>query len=91
MDNYHTLNQLQDELKEKYPKLTIRRDGHVPGEYLMIDEGDKSIAELSISNRDFTILLRLSNSKPKQFPTFEKAKASLLEWLKNHMRYSDYL
>ena len=84
MDNYHTLNQLQDELKEKYPQLTISRDSGIPAEFLMIREGDKKLVQLEITNQNGDIFLTFiaENPKPEKFLAFPKAKTRLNDWLK---------
>lgn len=85
-DDMGTIDELSVELREKYPQLTIRRDGSYGGEVLLIYEGDKSIAGLHQAslNQDGTrgkVRLDLLNSKPEQFPTFARAKKRLKDWL----------
>jgi len=87
---FRALDELKIELQDKYPKLTIRRDGAGLEEVLLIYEGDNVIATLGYSKRYPSGEVKIDcNDEP--FPTFAKAKAQLMEWLKNHMRYSDYL
>lgn len=84
MDNYHTLDQLRDELKEKYPQLTIMRDSGIAGEFLIIREGDKKLIQLEISNQSGEIRLTftIENPKPETFSAFPKAKTRLNDWLR---------
>ena len=87
-DDMGTIDELSNELREKYPQLTIRRDGSYGGEVLLIYDGDESIAGLyqASLNQDGTrgkVTLNLSSSKPEQFPTFARAKKRLKDWLKN--------
>ncbi|PJF29102.1 MAG: hypothetical protein CUN52_10100 [Phototrophicales bacterium] len=83
MDNYRTLDQLRDELKEQYPQLRINRDSGHPGEYLLIYDGDKKLAQLEITNQggDMRLTFTLESPKPETFPTFAKAKKRLKDWL----------
>ena len=83
MDNYYTLDQLRDELKEQYPQLRINRDSGHPGEYLLIYEGDKKLVQLEITNQRGDIFLTFSTEspKPEQFSAFPKAKKRLKDWL----------
>lgn len=87
MDNYHTLNQLQDELREKYPQLTINRDGGMSGEFLLVYQDGQKLAQLEIKNQSKDILLTFTaeSPKPETFSTFAKAKTRLNDWLKKQL------
>ncbi len=87
MDNYHTLNQLQDELKEKYPQLTINRDSGMTGEFLLIYQDGQKLTQLEIRNQSGEILLIFTaeSPKPETFSTFPKAKTRLNDWLRKQL------
>ncbi|MDX2077050.1 MAG: hypothetical protein SFZ02_11505 [bacterium] len=84
MNNYLILDQLRDELKEKYPQLTINRDSGIPAEFLMIRQGDKKLVQLEITNQNGDIFLTFTaeNPKPEKFSAFPKAKTRLNDWLR---------
>jgi len=84
MDNYHILNQLQDELREKYPQLRINRDSGIPAEFLLVYHDGQKLAQLEIKNQggDILLILTAETSKPETFSAFPKAKTRLNDWLR---------
>ncbi|MCU0482313.1 MAG: hypothetical protein MUE54_14055 [Anaerolineae bacterium] len=87
MDNYHTLNQLQDELKEKYPQLRINRDSGMTGEFLLIYQDAQKLAQLEIKNQsgEIQLIFTAESPKPEIFSAFPKAKTRLNDWLKKQL------